>query len=207
MPQSDRSKGSNRGSKGARGMSRSMPEATVFLDRDGTINEDVGYLSDPEALVMIEGAAKAIRLLNQSGIMVILISNQSGVGRGYYTDAHVDAVNERLKEYLGKEGAAVDAIYYCNHHPDVDCNCRKPRTGLAELAAIEHKLNHDRAYVVGDKSCDVSLAKNLGAKGILVLTGKGSNEIECMEEAPDFVAKDIFEAVAWILADLERAPG
>jgi len=188
-------------------MSRSMPEATVFLDRDGTINEDVGYLSDPEALVMIEGAAKAIRLLNQSGIMVILISNQSGVGRGYYTDAHVDAVNERLKEYLGKEGAAVDAIYYCNHHPDVDCNCRKPRTGLAELAAIEHKLNHDRAYVVGDKSCDVSLAKNLGAKGILVLTGKGANEIECMEEAPDFVAKDIFEAVAWILADLERAPG
>ena len=184
----------------------SRPEATVFLDRDGTINEDVGYLSDPEGLVLIEGAAKAIRLLNEAGVKVIVVSNQSGVGRGYYTDAHVDAVNERLKEYLGREGARVDGIYYCNHHPDVDCDCRKPRTGLAELAAKEHKLNHERAYVVGDKASDVSLSKNLGGMGILVLTGKGSDEIECMEDAPDFVAKDIFEAVAWILADLERTP-
>lgn len=184
---------------------KALPQATVFLDRDGTINEDVGYLSDPEGLVLIEGAAKAIRLLNEAGIKVIVISNQSGVGRGYYTNAHVDAVNARLREYLGVEGAKVDGIYYCNHHPDVDCNCRKPKTGLAELARAEHGLNHERAYVVGDKSSDVSLAKNLGGRGILVLTGKGGDEIECMEDAPDFVAKDIFEAVAWILADLEQA--
>ncbi len=180
-------------------------EATVFLDRDGTINEDIGYLSDPEKLVLIKGAARAIRLLNEAGIKVIVISNQSGVGRGYYTDAHVDAVNERMKEYLAEEGARVDGIYYCNHHPDFDCNCRKPRTGLAERAAKEHGLNHERAYVVGDKACDVSLAKNLKGRGILVLTGKGADEIECMEEAPDFVAQDIFEAVAWILADIEQA--
>lgn len=186
-------------------MNGGLPLATVFLDRDGTINEDVGYLSDPAGLIVIEGAAKAIRLLNEKKIKVIVVSNQSGVGRGYYTDAHVAAVNKRLREMLGEEGANLDGIYYCNHHPDEDCNCRKPGTGLVELAATEHELNHSRAYVVGDKQSDVGLARNLKAKGILVLTGTGHNELEGMEEAPDYIAKDLLDAVVWILADIERA--
>ncbi|HBG46952.1 MAG TPA: hypothetical protein DDW94_08180 [Deltaproteobacteria bacterium] len=181
-------------------------KATVFLDRDGTINEDVGYLSDPQRLVLIEGAVKAIRLMNELGIKVIVISNQSGVGRGYYTDADVEAVNSRLKELLAVGGARLDAIYYCNHHPDIDCSCRKPGTGLAEQAALEHELNSNKAYVVGDKASDMGLARNLGARGILVLTGKGAHELEGMEEAPDFIAKDILEAAGWILADLGRNP-
>ncbi len=180
------------------------PVATVFLDRDGTINEDVGYLSDPDGLVVIEGAARAIRLLNEKKIKVIVVSNQSGVGRGYYTDSDVEAVNLRLRELLGKDGAALDAIYYCNHHPDVDCACRKPGAGMAELAAAEHGLNSLRAYVVGDKESDMGLARNINAKGVLVLTGKGSNELEGMEEPPDFIAKDLLEAALWILADIER---
>lgn len=180
---------------------------TVFLDRDGTINEDVGYLSDPAGLVLIEGAAAAIRLLNERGLKVIVISNQSGVGRGYYTDSDVHAVNSRLKELLEAGGALVDGIYFCNHHPDVECQCRKPGTGLADAAALDHGLGSGRVYVVGDKASDVGLARNLGAKGVLVLTGKGAHELEGMQEAPDFTAKDILEAVNWILSDLERAPG
>jgi histidinol-phosphate phosphatase family protein len=184
---------------------KGTPVATVFLDRDGTINEDVGYLSDPAGLVVIEGAAKAIRLLNEKKIKVIVVSNQSGVGRGYYTDSDVEAVNLRLRELLAAKGAALDAIYYCNHHPDVDCQCRKPGTGMAELAALEHELNSSMAYVVGDKGSDIGLARNLKAKGILVLTGKGASELEGMEEAPDFIAKDLTEAVGWIIADIERS--
>lgn len=182
-----------------------MPLATVFLDRDGTINEDVGYLSDPAALVIIEGAARAIRLLNEKKIKVIVVTNQSGVGRGYYTDANVEAVHKRLRELLLQDGATLDGIYYCNHHPDEDCACRKPGTGMAEMAALEHELNHSRAYVVGDKASDVGLARNLKAKGVLVLTGTGHNELEGMEESPDFIARDLLEAVNWILADMERA--
>jgi histidinol-phosphate phosphatase family protein len=184
---------------------KGTPVATVFLDRDGTINEDVGYLSDPAGLVIIEGAARAIRLLNEKQIKVIVVSNQSGVGRGYYTDSDVEAVNLRLRELLAIEGASLDAVYYCNHHPDVDCACRKPGTGMAELAALEHELNSSRAYVVGDKDSDIGLARNLKSKGVLVLTGKGASELEGMEEAPDFIAKDLTEAVEWILADIERS--
>lgn len=186
-------------------MKSATPLATVFLDRDGTINEDVGYLKDPAGLVIIEGAARAIRLLNEKKIKVIVVSNQSGVGRGYYTDSDVEAVNLKLKELLGNDGAVLDAIYYCNHHPDIECSCRKPGTGMAELAAIEHELNSSLAYVVGDKDSDIGLARNLKARGVLVLTGKGANELEGMEEAPDFIAKDLNDAVDWILADIERS--
>lgn len=186
-------------------MERGLIKATVFLDRDGTINEDVGYLSDPDGLVIIGGAGKAISLLNAEGVKVIVISNQSGVGRGYYTEEDVEAVNARLKELLEREGAAIDGIYYCSHHPDIDCDCRKPKTGLAEKAALEHEIA-SRAYVVGDKATDIGLARNLLAKGILVLTGKGAHELEGMEEAPDFIARDLVEAVEWILADLRRKP-
>lgn len=179
--------------------------ATVFLDRDGTINEDVGYLSDPSGLVVIEGAARAIRLLNDNGLKVIVVSNQSGVGRGYYTDADVEAVNKRLSELLAKDGARFDGIYWCNHHPDHGCECRKPGTGLVERASLEHEINGDVAYVVGDKGTDVGLARSLKGKGVLVLTGKGRRELEGMDEAPDFVANDILEAVTWILGDIERS--
>lgn len=179
---------------------------TVYLDRDGTINEDVGYLADPEGLVLIDGSARAIRLLNERGFKVVVVTNQSGVGRGFYTDSDVEAVHARLSEMLSAEGARVDAIYYCNHHPDVDCACRKPKPGMAEAAALEHGLN-GKAYVVGDKASDMGLARNLEAKGVLVLTGKGSMELEGMEEAPDFIARDLLEAVAWIVADAGRAEG
>ena len=113
-------------------MKQGAAKAVVFLDRDGTINEDADYLSDPSGVVLIEGAARAIKLLNDRGIKVIVVTNQSGVGRGYFKDSDVEAVNARLKELLAREGALVDAIYHCPHRPDEGCECRKPGTALAK---------------------------------------------------------------------------
>jgi D-glycero-D-manno-heptose 1,7-bisphosphate phosphatase len=175
----------------------------VFLDRDGTINEDTGYVSDPEDLIVLPGAAEAIKRLNERGIKVIVITNQSGVGRGYYTANDVRAVNERLEELLLLDGARLDGIYYCPHSPDQMCGCRKPETGLIVRAAAEHEIDLKRSFVVGDKAADVEMAKRAEAKGILVLTGKGAEEEERLEESPDFVAKDILDAIMWILEDMK----
>lgn len=184
-----------------------MPEeVVVYLDRDGTINEDVGYLSRPEELRLIDGSAGAVRALNNAGARVIVISNQSGVGRGYFSAGDVDAVNAKLVSELEKSGARVDAIYFCVHHPDDGCLCRKPGTGLVEKAGAEFSLKKGaRAYVVGDKTTDVELARNIGAKGVLVTTGKDRDEAARLVFRPDHIAVDLKEAVEWILADL-RGP-
>lgn len=182
-------------------------KAAVFLDRDGTINEDPGYLYRPEELAVIPGAAEAIRALNRAGMKVIVVSNQSGVGRGYFTDADVHAVNERLIEIIGQGGALIDAIYYCNHHPEDDCSCRKPKTGLVEAAATEHSIELSRSYVVGDKASDIELARNSGAKGVLVLTGRGGQEKDRLKAPADYVALNLADAVGWIIRDVEKASG
>lgn len=188
-------------------MRESGRQRVVFLDRDGTINEDVEYLSDPSGLVIIEGAGKAIRLLNERGIKVIVVTNQSGVGRGYFKDSDVEAVNAKLKELLAIDGASIDAVYYCAHTPHDGCECRKPGKALASLAAREHGFDLTGAYVVGDKSSDLGLARNIDARGVLVLTGKGAKEAEGLVEPPDFIAQDLLSAVEWILEDMERTGG
>lgn len=186
-------------------MMQGKKKIAVYLDRDGTINEDADYLSDPEGLVLIDGAAEAINRLNASGVPVIVISNQSGVGRGYFSEEAVEAVNERLESLLGAEGARVDAVYYCAHSPEEDCGCRKPRTGLADRAAREHGIDNTASYVVGDKDSDMALAVNIGARGVLVLTGKGAEERNKLSVSPDFVADDISGAVDWIMEDLRKS--
>lgn len=178
-------------------------KALVLLDRDGTINEDVGYLSDPEAVVLINGAAAAIKKLNTLGIKVVVVTNQSGVGRGFYTEDDMHAVNKRVMDLLGAEGAAIDGVYYCPHHPDVDCDCRKPKAGMYLKAIREHGMNAEFVYVVGDKSSDMGLAREIEGKAILVLTGEGRRELEKMDAAPDFVADDLRGAIDWIISDLD----
>lgn len=180
-------------------------KSAVYFDRDGTINEDSGYLSDPGALEMIPGAARSIKKLNDRGVPVVVISNQSGVGRGYFAEEAVKAVNDRLASILSAQGAFIDAIYYCLHRPDEDCECRKPRTGLVDRAAKEHGIDNRRSYVVGDKASDIGLAESAGAKGILVLTGNGAKERDKLAAAPAFVAADINEAVEWIIRDMAAA--
>jgi histidinol-phosphate phosphatase family protein len=175
----------------------------VFLDRDGTINEDTGYIGSPGEVVLIQGSARAIRALNLAKVRVIVVSNQSGVGRGLFAEKDVEAVNARLDELLADAGAGVDAYYYCPHLPDENCECRKPAQGLIRKAAGEHGVELENSYVGGDKASDIELARGAGARGVLVKTGKGRETALDLKVQPDFVAEDLAGAVDWILEDLK----
>jgi histidinol-phosphate phosphatase family protein len=181
----------------------------VFLDRDGTLNIDTEYIGTPDGFTLFEGAARGVKMLNDAGIKAIVVTNQSGLGRGYFKEADLKAVNNRFEELLMEEGGAkLDAIYYCPHHPDDGCGCRKPATGLIEQASSQHAIDMARAFVIGDKESDLMLAKNIGAKGVLVLTGHGEiTEDELKEKEgsvePDFVASNMEDAAGWILEELE----
>ncbi|MGE4553448.1 MAG: D-glycero-alpha-D-manno-heptose-1,7-bisphosphate 7-phosphatase [Desulfovibrionaceae bacterium] len=176
------------------------PRRFVLLDRDGTLMEDRHYLADPAGVALVPGAAAGLRALAAAGLGLVVVSNQSGVGRGYFTEADVAAVNGRLAELLAAEGVVMDGWYHCPHGPDEGCACRKPAPGLALAAARDLGFDPARGFVVGDKSADVDLARAIGAAGVLVLTGKGEkHRARC---APDFVARDLAEAADWILARL-----
>jgi D-glycero-D-manno-heptose 1,7-bisphosphate phosphatase len=188
----------------------------VFLDRDGTLNEEVGYIHELEKLVLIKGAAAAIKKLNRAGIAAILVTNQSGAARGYYAESHIKDLNARLVRLLEESGARMDAVYYCPHIPEpegtvapyaTECECRKPAPGLIQQAYAEHPdLDPSRAYVVGDKATDVELAQNSRAKGVLVVTGYGQRVLNGEYQwkvQPDHIADDIVHAIDWILEDLK----
>ena len=177
----------------------------VFLDRDGTINEDVGYLDSPERLKLLPSAAEAIRQLKEHRLKAVVLTNQSGVARGYYSVETLKAIHHRLEQLLTEQGARLDGIYYCTHHPDDDCDCRKPSLGMVETACRELSIDLSRSYMIGDKITDLQLARNAGAKGILVLTGYGKDQITGLDPSlPDFVARDLFEAVQWVIEDVKR---
>jgi len=186
-----------------------VKKPVIFLDRDGTINEEVGYLRDPGELRLLPRVPEGLRLLKEAGFALVVVTNQSGVARGYFDQKTLAMVHERLQELLQVHGVELDGIYYCPHHPDEGCSCRKPRTGLVERAARELDLDLSQAFVVGDRDVDVALAKNLGAKGILVLTGYGRRDLERLLQregklqacvTPDLVAEDLLQAAEKILA-------
>lgn len=185
-----------------------MPEQcplrpAVFLDRDGTIAEEVGYLNHASRFRMFPFAATAIRRLNEAGLPVIVVTNQSGVGRGYFPEPLVHTVNELMTQQLAEKGAAIAAIYYCPHISAENCSCRKPRTGMLDRAALEHALDLQRSFVVGDRYGDVELARNASARSVLVRTGYGEGELTWHAAKwpiqPDFVAEDLTRAADWIL--------
>ena len=176
----------------------------VFLDRDGTVNAEVDYLSDPEQLVLLPGAARAIARLNRAGFATVLITNQSGVARGLFDEARLAQIHDRLRELLAAEGAHLDAIHYCPHHPKLgeppyrlDCDCRKPQPGMLRRAAEELGLNLERSWSVGDAPRDLEAAAALGVPGILVASGKPVTE-EIAGRYP--VRPDLASAVEQILA-------
>ena len=154
---------------------------------------------------MFAPAAAAIRRLNEARLPVVVVTNQSGVGRGYFPDTLVHTVHELMKQQLSAVGAHVDAIYYCPHTSADGCACRKPKPGLLEQAAQEHGLELTRSFVVGDRYGDVELAHRVGARGVLVRTGYGVGEeawhAEEWRAVPDFVADDLAAAVEWILRE------
>jgi D-glycero-D-manno-heptose 1,7-bisphosphate phosphatase len=180
----------------------------VFLDRDGTIIEDVGYLAEIEKLALFPWTVDAIRALNRAGLTTVVVTNQSGVARKYFAEAFIAEAHRALDQRLAAGGARIDAYYYCPHHPDGklpeyarECDCRKPARGLVDRAARDLGLDLDRSFVVGDTWRDVGLGRAVGAKALLVRTGAGAIE----EGRPragltaDAVVDNLAAAASWIL--------
>ena len=190
-------------------------ERAVFVDRDGVICEEVGYIGEREQLRLIPQSAEAVKLINQSGLKIIAITNQSGVARGYFSEETLGHLHRTMEKLLSDQGASLDGIYYCPHHPEgtveayrMVCDCRKPATGLLIKAAQAHAIDLSSSYLVGDKRSDIACAHRAGAKGILVLTGYGRDELSKINSAaslqPHYVAADLLAAVQWIIKDTRR---
>jgi D-glycero-D-manno-heptose 1,7-bisphosphate phosphatase len=191
-----------------------MPGAIgVFLDRDGTLNVEVDYLRTPEQLEIYEGAGGAVRKLNDAGLVTCVISNQSGVARGFLTEDHLTTIHAKLRAELSRDGAKLDKIYYCPHHPTagvdpykIDCECRKPKPGMLLSAEWDFSLNLKQSFLVGDSLVDMQAAAAVGASPILVRTGYGKrtmNECHDLHVSVDFVAESIVDAVEFILKQVE----
>lgn len=201
----------------------------VFLDRDGTVSVEMGYIheADLPKYALNAGAAEGMKKLQDAGYKLLLVTNQSGVARGYYPESTVHAVHAKLEHLLSKQGVRLSGIYYCPHHPDpagpadtgdsdtagrveskpvmalaADCDCRKPEPGMGTKAAKEHDLDLSQCWMVGDKNADLGFAKNLGVKAVLLKTGYGEKtlkKLSAKNEAPKFVAADLVEAAKIIL--------
>lgn len=179
----------------------------VFLDRDGTMIEDVGFLSALANISFFPWTVDSIRALNRAGLAVVVLTNQSGVARQYFSEAFVEETHRALDARLAAGGARVDAYYYCPHHPDgkqpaytFECDCRKPRPGLITRAARDLRLDPAASFVVGDKWSDVRLAHTVGAKGVLVRTGTGAGEERRSQDVrAELVADNLAAAASWIL--------
>jgi D-glycero-D-manno-heptose 1,7-bisphosphate phosphatase len=178
-------------------------KAAVFLDRDGTMAEEVGYLNHVDRFRMFPFTAPAVRRLKDAGLAVVVVTNQSGVARGYFPEELVREVNGRMLRELQAVGASVDGVYYCPHSSTDGCDCRKPRTGMIERAAQEHHLDIGRSYVVGDRYGDMELAFGAGCKAVFVRTGYGLGEeawhAKEWPRKPDAMLDDLERAAEWIL--------
>ena len=184
-------------------------QPAVFLDRDGTLIEDVGYLSRIEDVRWFPYSIDAVRLLNRAGFLVCITTNQGGIGLGFYSADLVRSVHREMSAAVDASGARLDGLFFCPHHPlavhddlRIECDCRKPRPGMIHQAAAMFPIDLARSFVVGDKAADIGLANSVGAKGILVKTGYGQAEVQRHEgQVPGaaFVAETVLEAASWIL--------
>ena len=187
-----------------------MKRPAVFIDRDGTISEEVGYINHPSRFRLFPYSPEAIRLLNVGGWLGILVTNQAGVARGYFSEDVIIEVHTRLTEELHRANAQLDAIYYCAHHPSIgeppyrlDCDCRKPKAGLIHRASADFDIDLQASWMVGDRYSDVELARNAGVRSAFVLSGYGRGEWEYQrgswKHQPDLVCEDLLEAVRSIV--------
>jgi len=180
---------------GSTPMPLAMPHRRwIALDRDGTIIQERNYLSDPHQVELIPGAAKGLRQLQQIGLGLVVITNQSGIGRGYFDQARLDLIHQRVGQLLEAEGVRLDGIYFCPHMPEDDCLCRKPRSGLLESAAKDHDFDPKACFIIGDKASDIEMGQRVGAATLLVRTGYGAEVDRDGTSTPDHVVKDLLEA-------------
>ncbi|MDK2862149.1 MAG: D-glycero-D-manno-heptose 1,7-bisphosphate phosphatase [Thermodesulfobacterium sp.] len=178
----------------------------VFLDRDGTINEEMGYINDLSRVRLLPGVAEGLKLLQDRGFKLIVITNQSGPARGYFPESLVFEVNQLITRRLAKKGVKLDDFFVCLHGPNEGCNCRKPNPGLVLQALEKYPIELEKSYFIGDKIVDVETGKRLGIKTILVLTGYGKGELKYVAPKkgiyPDWVAKNLKEAAEIIIKNL-----
>lgn len=175
-----------------------MARRFVLLDRDGTLNVERHYLADPRDLELLPGTVDGLRLLRDMGLGLVVLTNQSGIGRGYFTQNDLQAVHLRLRYLLGEANIQLNGIYHCPHAPHERCLCRKPLPGLALTAAAELYFDPSQSFVIGDKRADVDLGRNLGATSILVRTGHGEETLRSGPVPADHVAQDLLDAANWI---------
>ena len=179
----------------------------MFLDRDGTIAEEMGYLNHLTRFRLFPFSAAAIRRLNDAGLAVIVVTNQSGMARGFFPEELIHRVHERMTAELSAGGARLDGIYYCPHDTGAGCSCRKPRLGMLERAAQEHDLELKGSYIVSDRLADLEMARAVGGRGVLVMTGYGRGEYEWNRARwpglPDIAAENLAEAIEAILKELQ----
>ncbi len=189
-----------------------MKRRAVFIDRDGTISEEVGYVNHPSRYRVFPYAAAAIKRLNDAGWLACLVTNQAGVARGYFAEEMIGRVHQILIDELARGGARLDAIYYCPHHPSVgdapyrfDCDCRKPRPGLINRAVAEFDVDLERSWMIGDRYSDTELARRAGVRAAFVLSGYGRGEWEHQRTTwpypPDLVAEDLLAAINHIIVE------
>lgn len=179
-----------------------IPQRYVLLDRDGTINIERHYLSDPDHLELLPGAAAGLRTMREMGLGLIVVTNQSGIARGYFSQSRLDEVHAKLWELLEAEGVEIDAIYVCPHAPDDHCECRKPRPGLIRQAARDCGFRPEECFVIGDKECDIELGRSVGATTLLVKTGYGQQTatvaLSTANRSADYVVENLKDAAATI---------
>jgi histidinol-phosphate phosphatase family protein len=200
-----------------------MDKRAVFLDRDGTLVEEANYLRRVEDMVVYPFAAEAVRLINRSGFLAVVATNQSAIGRGFLDETQLTELHCALNEALRASGAAIDAFYFCPHHPEAPlekyrrrCSCRKPEAGLLLEAARDLGLSLTESYCIGDRLSDIEAGRRVGCRSVLVRTGYGAIEASLLDSSagaqagsaellPDFVAADVLEAVKWVLVDRGHA--
>jgi len=173
----------------------------VLLDRDGTINVERNYLSDPDQLDLVANAAEGLAELRRMGLGLVVLTNQSGVGRGLFDEARLEQIHDRLRHLLRDRDVELDAIVCCTHRPDEGCHCRKPLPGLVETAAREHGFSPAESFVIGDKPCDIDLGNAVGATTLLVRTGYGARHATDAAVQPNYVVDDLLHA-SRIIAEL-----
>lgn len=182
----------------------------IFIDRDGTLNEEVSYIRNLSEFRLFDFSAEAVKLINEAGWLAIVVTNQSGLARGLFSEDFLQLVHRQMNAELEESGARIDAIYYCPHHPTIgeppyrqECDCRKPKPGLLHRAAEDFGLDLSACVVIGDRFRDIQMAQVVGARGVLVLTGYGREELESdsskWPKQPDYIAENLLEAVRWTI--------
>ena len=188
-------------------MMKERGRKAVFIDRDGVIVEECNYVYRPEELRFIDGSVCALRRLTRSPYSIIIVTNQSGIARGYFTEEEYHIFTEHMLSILKKEDVHIDAVYYCPHHPvegvspayRIDCDCRKPKTGMLERAVREHGIDLESSWLIGDKTSDIKAGKDASCRTIMVRTGYGGSDRTC-EVGPDYVVDNLSDAVDLILS-------